>query len=695
MLNDPLNTPIEYIKNIESFILEYLRNKCNIYTYKDLISFYPIKYINKSKFCKISELNHFQNEVQIIGKIKNFEIINGKKNKRLIAYFYDETGVIDLIWFKKIELVKNIIKINIPLIIFGRINFFLNRIQIIHPNIENIKNKYINNTLFPVYPINHRLKNIGINNRIMIKLFQELINQINNTDISENIPKEILKKYKIISRKESLIQIHFPYSLKTLFKARYRIKFEKFFFYKLYFIINNKNYYNGYNCLKIGKYFNNFYKKFLPFKLTNSQKHVIRAIRKDLAKSIQMNRIVQGDVGSGKTIVGLMSMLIALDNGFQSCLMTPTEILAKQHYETIKKLFGPMNIIFEILTGSTNKIKYKKICNGIESGDISILIGTHSLIEDKIKFKNLGLVIIDEQHRFGVAQRAKFWKKNTNPPHILTMTATPIPRTLKMTLYRGLDLSIINELPYGRKSITTIHCYEYKRLEIFNFIKNEIKKGRQIFIVYPLINNSNKENYKYLIDGYQDIKNRYPEYKISILHGKMDSYNKNYEFERFFKKETHIMISTTIIEVGIDIPNASVILIENADKFGLSQLHQLRGRVGRSFNKSYCILMTNDKISEDAKKRIKIMCNTNNGLKIAEADLKLRGPGDLMGTKQSGTLNIKKKLDYNDFNIIQQASNAAIELLINDPNILSDKNKIINKNIKEYFYNKISWNKIS
>lgn len=693
MLNNSLNTPIEYIKNIEPFILKFLHNKCNIYTYKDLISLYPIKYINKSKFYKISELNHFQNEVQILGKIKNFEIINGKKNKRLIAYFYDETGVIDLIWFKKIEIVKNIIKLNIPLIIFGRINFFLNRIQIIHPNIENIKNinKY---NLFPIYPINNNFKSLGINNRIMIILFKKLINQIKNIDNLENLPKNIIKKYKIISRKESLIQIHFPYSLKTLFKARYRIKFEEFFFSKLYLIINNKNYYNGYTCLKIGKYFNNFYKNYLPFKLTNAQKNAIKEIRKDLGKPIQMNRIIQGDVGSGKTIIALMSMLIALDNGFQSCLMTPTEILAQQHYYTLNKLFGSMNIIFEILTGSTSESKYNKICNGIKSGNISIVIGTHSLIQDKIKFKNLGLVIIDEQHRFGVAQRAKFWKKNKNPPHILTMTATPIPRTLKMTLYGGLDISIIDEIPYNRTPIKTIHYYEEKRLEIYNFIKYQIIKGRQIFIVYPLINNSIKENYKYLISGYQDIKNRYPEYNISVLHGNMNSLDKNYEFKRFFNKETHIMISTTIIEVGIDIPNASVILIENADKFGLSQLHQLRGRVGRSFHKSYCILMTNDKISEDGVKRIKIMCSTNNGFKIAKEDLKLRGPGDLMGTQQSGILNSKKKSYFNDFNILKQAYNAVIELL-NDPNLSNEKNKIINNNIKEYFYNKISWNKIS
>lgn len=678
MLNNPLDEPIN---NVEPLLLEYLNNKCNIYTYKELITLYPIRYINKSKFWKISELTHLQNEVQIIGKIKNIEIIRGKQTQRLIAYFYDETGVIDLIWFKKIEIIKKIIKINIPLIIFGRIRISFNRIQIIHPQIE-INYNYYQTNLLPIYSINNKLQKIGIKYQIIINLFQRIIHKIKKIDISENIPTEILTKYNIISKKESLIQIHFPDSVTRLFQAQKRIKFEKFFFYKLHLL--NKNYYNGYSCLRIGNYFNKFYKYFLPFELTNAQKNVIKKIRYDLGQYVQMNRIIQGDVGSGKTIVGLMSILIALDNGFQACLITPTEILAQQHYETIKKLFGPMNIKFEILTGSTNKVKYNKISDDIASGKISILIGTHTLIEEKIHFKNLGLVIIDEQHRFGVAQRAKFWKKNKNPPHILAMTATPIPRTLQMTLYKGLDISIIDEYPSGRKPIKTIHCYEKNKFKIFNFIKSEIKKGRQIFIVYPLIHASNKDNYNYLFNGYQEIQKQYPEYKISILHGQMNTINKKHELQRFFNQETHIMISTTIIEVGIDIPNASVILIENADHFGLSQLHQLRGRVGRSKNQSYCILMTKNQINKKAKQRIISMCSTNNGFKIAEEDLKLRGPGDIMGTKQSGI--IKKRFSYQDIEIIQAAYNAVIELLKNNPNILYDK-KIQN--------NQIYWNKIS
>lgn len=698
MNKNSISTPIEHITNPR--IAKIFNKELNIYTYKDLIFFFPKKYIDRSIFYKISDINIYKKEkIQILGKIKNIKIISKKNKKILVASFYDLTGDINLIWFEKINFFKKIIKLNTDIIVYGYINIFMNKKQIIHPNLQYIKkffNLILNKSLYPIYPIPINLLKIGINNEYIIIIIKKLLKK--NISIVDNLSTDILNKYNLINIKNYLIQIHFPYSKNLLIRAKKRFFFEKFFFLNLnYFLC--KNIYNGYNFYKIGKNFNLFYNKYIPFELTNSQKKVIKEIRNDLGKSKQMNRLIQGEVGSGKTIIALMSMLIAIDNGFQCCIMVPTEILANQHYFFLLEMLKYMKINVDKLSSSVSKEKYLDINNNIKSGNIQILVGTHSLINKKINFNNLGLVIIDEQHRFGVIQRFKLWKKNINPPHILTMTSTPIPRTLNMALNGIIDISIIDELPYGRKPIKTIHCYEYNRYRVFEFIKKEIVKGKQIFIVYPLIDNQNKYSSKLdLLKGYKNINKIFSnlKLKIGILHGKMNSLEKEIQIKQFFLKKIQIMLSTTIIEVGINIPNVSVIIIENSENFGLSQLHQLRGRVGRSNIQSYCILMTKNKINKDAYKRIKIMCSTNNGFNISKEDLKLRGPGDLMGTKQSGTLNFKKDLtSYQSMDIFYQTCLAVKELLKIDPNLIDPKNYAIKKIIKKYYENRFLWRNIS
>ncbi|XOD67502.1 MAG: ATP-dependent DNA helicase RecG [Flavobacteriales bacterium Tduv] len=700
MSSQLLNTPIEYLKGVGKQRADWLRNELNVKTYEDLLLLYPHRYIDRSRFYKITEVNPVQAEIQLVGRITQMETLGQKKKKRLIAKLEDETGSVELIWFKKIETIKTLLKKDSPLVVFGRVKTFQNRIQIVHPDIEDLKNYRAKPKipLHPVYPTTEKLQKTGLNNRIMVKLLQELVMQLKDR-ITENISHEILEKYRLQNRKEAFTQIHFPASLESLSKAQYRLKFEELFYLQLTLLIRKrkqKKIWNGYNFLNIGENFNQFYRYFLPFTLTNAQKRVLKEIRHDLGQSTQMNRLVQGDVGSGKTVIAIMSMLMALDNDFQSCLMAPTEGLATQHHYALRKLLGPMGISSTLLTGSTTQLARKQIRNGIETGKIPILIGTHALIEDPINFQNLGLAVIDEQHRFGVAQRAKLWKKNKKPPHVLIMTATPIPRTLAMTLYGDLDVSTIDELPAGRKPVKTVHCYEHARSEVFSFLKKEISQKRQIFIVYPLIEESEKINYKDLIDGYESINCSFPspQYRISILHGRMKASEKEAEMNRFIKGETQIMVATTVIEVGVDVPKASVMLIESAERFGLSQLHQLRGRVGRGSAQSYCILITDEKLSEESRARVQIMCNTNDGFKIAEEDLRLRGPGDLMGTRQSGILELRIANLYKDTQIMNQARQAAIELLKKDPGLSEPKHQMIHKTFTKNYRKKITWSKI-
>ena len=570
-----------------------------------------------------------------------------------------------------------------------------------HPEMETLKNyeKSLRPAMQPVYPSTELLSSRGISNRVLYNLMENLFSDSQNY-IIETLPKNILETLKLLSKKEALSNIHFPQNQHLLSRAQYRLKFEEFFYIQLQLIRKNllhKAKIKGYPFSKIGDNFNLFYKNYLPFKLTNAQKRVIKEIRSDLGSFAQMNRLLQGDVGSGKTIVALMSVLIAIDNGFQACLMAPTEILSVQHYNGLVELCKYLNISIYILTGSTKASDRKKIHEKLENGEINLLIGTHALLEDKVKFRNLGLAIIDEQHRFGVAQRSKLWHKNTLPPHILVMTATPIPRTLAMSIYGDLDISIIDELPPGRKEIKTVHRFDANRLRVFKFVRDEISKGRQVYIVYPLIQESEALDYKDLMDGFESISREFhkPTYQISIVHGKMKAKDKEFEMNRFLKGETQIMVATTVIEVGVNVPNASVMIIESAERFGLSQLHQLRGRVGRGADQSYCILMTSHKLSENAKTRIKTMAKTSDGFEIAEVDLKLRGPGDLMGTQQSGVLNLRIADIVKDHDILNIARNAAIDILKSDPSLSLSENLPVKMTYTQLAKYKNIWNFIS
>lgn len=695
-----MNTPIEYLKGVGPQRAEWFRDELNVHTYGDLLVLYPHRYIDRSRFYKIAEVNPVQAEIQVVGRITRVEILGQKNAKRLTARMEDETGSIELVWFKKIDAIKGLLKKDKPLVIFGRVSVFQHRIQIAHPDIEDLESYRSKPRipLQPVYPTTEKLQKRGINNRVMVKLFQELIEQLKDR-ITETLSQDILENYRLVNRKEAFTQIHFPPSLEVLSKAQYRLKFEELFFLQLTLLMRKKNHrkaWTGYAFTRVGENFHRFYREFLPFSLTNAQKRVFKEIRHNLGQPVQMNRLIQGDVGSGKTIIALMSMLMALDNGFQSCLMVSTEVLATQHYYALQKLLEPIGISSALLTGSTPQLTRKKIRHGIEAGEIKILVGTHALIEDPVHFQNLGLAVIDEQHRFGVAQRAKLWKKNEKPPHVLIMTATPIPRTLAMTLYGDLDVSVIDELPAGRKPVKTIHCCEHERLEVFGFLKKQIAQGRQIFIVYPLIEESEKINYKDLMDGYESISRAFPlpEYRISILHGRMKASEKEVEMSRFIKGETQLMVATTVIEVGVDIPNASVMLIESAERFGLSQLHQLRGRVGRGYAQSYCILMTGEKIGEETRARIRVICETNDGFKIAEEDLRLRGPGDMMGTRQSGALGLRIADLSKDTQITSQARQAAIELLRKDPELSAPEHQMIHETFTKHHRKKIAWSKI-
>ena len=669
---------------------EAIQKELGIKTYEDLANFFPNRYIDRTQFFKTNQLHTTNSEVQIVGKITHIKEIKQKRGSRLVATFSDEYGSIELVWFKGVKWIKDNLKVNTPYVAFGKVAVFNRQFTISHPELELVTEykKSLRSGMQAIYPSTELLAKKGVTNRVMFKIMQNLFLEIKNK-IGETLSDEIIEKLHLISKKEALFNIHFPKNQEALEKAQFRLKFEELFFIQLQLIRKNllhKAKIKGYKFEKVGNYFNRFYTDILPFELTNAQKRVLKEIRADLNKNVQMNRLLQGDVGSGKTIVALLTMLIALDNGFQATLMAPTSILATQHYESIKELLKNTDINVALLQGSTKTKERKIIHENLKNGSLHILVGTHAIIEDTVQFKNLGLAIIDEQHRFGVKQRAKMWQKNKIPPHILVMTATPIPRTLQMSIYGDLDISVIDELPPGRKSIKTIHKYDSNRLAVFKFLKDEIAKGRQVYIVYPLIQESEAMDYKDLMDGYESISREFPipKYQISIVHGKMKPEAKDFEMQRFIKGETQIMVATTVIEVGVNVPNASVMVIESAERFGLSQLHQLRGRVGRGSDQSYCILMSSFKLSDEAKLRLKTMTETNDGFKIAEVDLKLRGPGNLMGTQQSGILNLRIADIVKDSAILKLARDASKYILKKDPNLSLPENRRIN-----YVYSKI------
>jgi len=696
-----LNNPITYLKGVSNARASLLSSELGLSKLNDLLHYFPYRYIDRTKFYKINNLIDNNSEIQLFGRIIELKTIKQKKGSRLVGKFQDETGSMELVWFKGHKWLKDSIKINTPYIIYGKINYFNGNFSIVHPEIDLVDEykKKIQAKLQPVYSSTEKLVNSGLSNKMFRGYLQDLLLQIFE-QIQESLSEEIINQYGLLGKRDALLNIHFPKSPEILAKAQYRLKFEELFFIQLQLVrkkLIRKNKIKGYVFEQVGDTFNNFYNNYLPFDLTNAQKRVLKEIRRDVASNAHMNRLLQGDVGSGKTIVALLSMLLAIDNGFQAAIMAPTEILATQHYNAIQELLEQMNISVELLTGSSKVKKRREIHESLENGNLNILIGTHALLEDKVKFRNLGIAIIDEQHRFGVAQRSKMWQKNELPPHILVMTATPIPRTLAMSVYGDLDISVIDELPPGRKEVKTVHRYDSNRLAVFNFMKQEIEKGRQVYIVYPLIQESEVMDYKDLMDGYESVSREFPspKYQISIVHGKMKPADKEYEMQRFVKGETQIMVATTVIEVGVNVPNASVMVIESAERFGLSQLHQLRGRVGRGADQSFCVLLSSFKLSAEAKTRLKTMVETSDGFKIAEVDLKLRGPGNIMGTQQSGVLNLRIADVVKDTAILHKARNTAIEILQEDPNLSKPENKAIHKTYAEIFKASGAWSNIS
>lgn len=696
-----LYTPIEYLKGVGPQKAELLKKELHLFTYNDLLTHYPFRYVDRTRFYKVNEINADIPYVQLRGKIMRYEIAGENRAKRLIAVFSDNTGSIELVWFQGYKWIGQKLKPDTEFVVFGKASVFNGKLNIAHPEIEEVsdENTRLASALQAVYNSTEKLKNFSLDTKGISRLQKTLISSIPNK-IKETLPEDVVSKLRFITREEAFKNIHFPQNADLLQKAEMRLKFEELFFVQLKLLklklIRQKEY-KGFRFEKIGEFLNSFYENYLPFPLTNAQKRVLKEIRADMGLGKQMNRLLQGDVGSGKTLVALMTMLIALDNGFQACMMAPTEILATQHFKTVSELLLNMNINVGLLKGSSKISERKQLHAQLQSGELHILIGTHALIENDVRFKNLGVVIIDEQHRFGVAQRARLWKKNISPPHVLVMTATPIPRTLAMTLYGDLDVSVIDELPPGRKPVTTVHRYESQRLRVFGFMKEQIALGRQIYVVYPLIEESEKLDLLNLMDGYENIVTAFPlpEYKVSVVHGKMKAAIKDFEMQRFIKGETQIMVATTVIEVGVNVPNASVMIIENSERFGLSQLHQLRGRVGRGADQSYCVLMSSYKISNEGKVRIETMTGTNDGFEIAEVDLKLRGPGDLAGTQQSGVLDLRIADLAKDQQILQLARNTVIELLADDPNL----EKPEHANTRAYFEtlnkDRPNWSRIS
>lgn len=693
-----LDTSIEFVKGIGPEKSKLISKVLGINVVEDFLTYFPIRHIDKSKTYQISGLAGLENQdVQLKGRISDLtEIVNGK-HKRLSAKFHDATGSMDLVWFQYSKWMKDQIPQHKELFIYGRISVFNHQFSMAHPEIELAENKEKENVLRPVYSTSEKLTKRGITQKNLQTFVKNICSEIPSL-IQENLPENLMKKYQLMSRQETYKQIHFPNSMSEYQRANYRLKFEEAFFFQLGYGLKKLN--HKYNAVGnpfpiIGDYFNEFYNQHLPFELTEAQKKVLKEIRNDMRRPIQMNRLLQGDVGSGKTIVALLSMLIALDNGFQSCMMAPTEILAQQHYNGISDLLKNTNISVKLLTGTTKTSERKKIHQELLSGELSILVGTHAVLEDIVQFNNLGLAIIDEQHRFGVAQRAKLWSKNKIPPHILVMTATPIPRTLAMSFYSDLDVSVIDQLPMGRKPIITAHRREKDRLSVFRFAKDEIEKGRQVYFVYPLIEESEVLDYKNLMENFDHILEFFKDYNVTMLHGRMKPDDKETNMQYFASGKAQVMVATTVIEVGVNVPNASVMIIESAERFGLSQLHQLRGRVGRGAEQSYCILLTSDKLSTDSRTRIKTMCETNDGFKISEVDMKLRGPGDIMGTQQSGIVDFKKLDLATDGEIIRISKQIVDQLLEKDPLLTYPEHQTMKTYYIQQYKGKNKWSKIS
>ncbi len=701
-MQDFFDTDIKYLTGVGPKRAELLNKEIHINTFRDLLYYFPYRYIDRTRFYKIAEMDPDLPYVQIKGVIRGYSTEGHGPGKRLVADFRDETGTIKLVWFKGTRWILGTYPPGIEYIVFGKPGIFNGMINIIHPEIEaaDKREERLNSALQAQYNTTEKLKNQFVTSKTLSKLIGSLLKQL-KTRIPETLPSYLISRYKLTDLHDSLHKIHFPADNEELEKARYRLKFEELFYIQLNllkFKTNRSRKFRGFIFSNVGENFNNFYFNNLPFTLTNAQKRVMKEIRKDMGSGKQMNRLLQGDVGSGKTLVALMSMLIALDNGYQACLMAPTEILATQHYNTISKFLTGLNIKVQLLTGSSKKSLRKSIDESLNDKSLNILIGTHALIVENVKFANLGLVIIDEQHRFGVEQRAKLWQKNLNPPHILVMTATPIPRTLAMTLYGDLDLSVIDELPPGRVPVKTMHFTDPERNKVFGFLRNQIAEGRQIFVVYPLIKESETMDYKNLEDGWDTITRVFPapKYCVSVVHGKMTPANKESSMKLFKDGHAHILIATTVIEVGVDIPNATVMVIESAERFGLSQLHQLRGRVGRGADQSYCILMSSDKLSNEAAKRIEVMIRTNDGFEIAETDLRLRGPGDIEGTLQSGIpFDLKIANLSKDGQLIEYVRNIAENIITNDPLLENEHNIVLKTELKNLFSQKQSWSNIS
>lgn len=701
MKNNVLQTPIEYLKGVGPGRSALLRQELSIHTFQDLLHLFPNRYIDRTQYHKISDLVNTGAEVQIIGTITHVETVDQKRGKRLVAEFSDDTGLMELVWFRGHKWIKQSLKMGVPLVAFGRLTQFKGQFSMAHPELELLEEHegQLRSALQPLYPSTEKLSKSGLSNRLMGQLTAQLIKDHLAQEI-DPLPQSITERLKLLSQREALTQIHFPSDQNQLARAQFRLKFEELFFVQLQLLRKNlihKRKIKGYKFSEVGTLFNDFFKQHLPFELTPAQKRVIKEIRSDLGSGAQMNRLLQGDVGSGKTIVAFMSVLLALDNGYQACILAPTEILSAQHYNGLLEYCNKLNISISLLTGSTKTSDRNELLESLSKGDLNILVGTHALLEDRVKFQNLGLAIIDEQHRFGVAQRSKLWHKNEYPPNVLVMTATPIPRTLAMSLYGDLDISVIDTLPPGRKPIKTVHRYDNNRLKVFGFIRQEIAKGRQIYIVYPLIQESQALDYKDLMDGYESIVREFPtpKYQVSIVHGQMKSSDKDFEMQRFASGQTQIMVATTVIEVGVNVPNASVMVIESAERFGLSQLHQLRGRVGRGADQSYCILMSGHKLSDDAHQRLQTMVATNDGFEISEADLRLRGPGDLMGTQQSGVLQLKIADLVKDGETLKLARSYAQEVLRQDPELNHPDHKGVRLTLAAIFKFKNIWHHIS
>jgi ATP-dependent DNA helicase RecG len=698
---DILNNPIDYLKGVGPQRADLLKKELNIFTFNDLLNYFPYRHIDKTKVNLIREINPSTDFIQVAGSLHNIDVVGIKSGKRLVATLRDKTGTLELAWFQGITWIQKILKPGEQYLVFGKVTFFQGRPQIVHPEMESLtaEKKDGKSFLEPIYPTTEKLRSKALGGRQIGKLTETLMKFANEKDIPENLPDNILNKLKLVKRFKAYSQIHFPANIEEYEEAVKRLKFEELFIAQLRMArlrSQRHRFSKGVVFEKVGELFNTFYTKHLPFELTGAQKRVIKEIRKDTATGKQMNRLLQGDVGSGKTMVALLTMLIAADNGYQSCLMAPTEVLAQQHYNNLSSLLKDMPLEIGLLTGSTKTATRKLIQQKLDDGSLQILIGTHAVIEKAVQFKNLGIGIVDEQHKFGVAQRAMLWEKNQIPPHILVMTATPIPRTLAMTAYGDLDYSVIDEMPPGRQPITTVHRYEKDRSKVMTFIKDEIALGRQIYIIFPLIEESDKMDYENLMKGYENVKAWFPEpkYWISMVHGRQKAEQKNNNMQRFVTGDTHIMVSTTVIEVGVNVPNASVMVIESAEKFGLSQLHQLRGRVGRGADKSYCILLTGQNIGNDARERMKIMTSTNNGFIIAEKDLDMRGPGDIEGTRQSGVLNFKLASIVQDRPLLEIARRFAEDIADTDPELISAENLRIRKYL-EIIQGKTAWSRIS